>query len=108
MLRLATEALTRRGFFHSVSGGIHGAALTYLLAQDFPRASPAQATEGTGKPLLDLRPRVPHFPARARSVIHLFMNGGPSQMDLFDPKPLLDRHHGRPYFDKIAGEVENP
>ena len=34
------------------------------------------------------------------------MNGGPSQMDLFDPKPMLDKHHGKPYFDKIAGEVE--
>jgi hypothetical protein len=36
------------------------------------------------------------------------MNGGPSQMDLFDPKPMLDRYHGRAYFDRIAGEVENP
>ena len=36
------------------------------------------------------------------------MNGGPSQMDLFDPKPTLDRHHGKAYFDKIAGDVENP
>src|SRR5260370_23954107 len=36
------------------------------------------------------------------------MNGGPSQMDLFDPKPMLDKHHGEPYFAKIAGEVENP
>lgn len=35
------------------------------------------------------------------------MNGGPSQMDLFDPKPELDKHHGEAYFDKIAGEVEN-
>ncbi|MDB5341239.1 MAG: hypothetical protein JWN70_6858 [Planctomycetaceae bacterium] len=55
----------------------------------------------------DLRPRAPHFPAKAKSVIHLFMNGGPSQMDLFDPKPELDKHHGEPYFSKIAGEVEN-
>src|SRR5262249_2378761 len=54
----------------------------------------------------DLRPRKSYFAARARSVIHLFMNGGPSQMDLFDPKPMLDKHHGKPYFDKIAGEVE--
>src|SRR5262249_31715494 len=57
---------------------------------------------------IDLRPRRPHFPARAKSVIHLFMNGGPSQMDLFDPKPELDRRHGQKLFDKIAGEVENP
>jgi hypothetical protein len=55
-----------------------------------------------------LRPRPPHFEPKARAVIHLFMNGGPSQMDLFDPKPMLDRFHGRPYFDRIAGEVENP
>ena len=46
------------------------------------------------------------FPPKAKAVIHLFMNGGPSQMDLFDPKPVLDQHHGKPYFDKIAGEVE--
>ena len=54
----------------------------------------------------DLKPRPPHFPAKAKAVIHLFMNGGPSQMDLFDPKPMLDKHHGEPYFDKIAGEIE--
>jgi hypothetical protein len=35
------------------------------------------------------------------------MNGGPSQMDLFDPKPMLEKHHGESYFEKIAGEVEN-
>ncbi len=54
------------------------------------------------------RPRRPHFAPRAKAVIHLFMNGGPSQMDLFDPKPELTRRHGEAYFDKIAGEVENP
>ncbi len=42
------------------------------------------------------RRRPPHFEAKARSVIFLFMDGGPSQMDTFDPKPLLDREHGRP------------
>jgi hypothetical protein len=90
--------LTRRGFFQSVSGGFYGAALTYLLGRDLRAAG-----EGA-----DLRPRPPHFEPKARAVIHLFMNGGPSQMDLFDPKPTLDRFHGRPYFDRIAGEVENP
>ncbi|MBI1915210.1 MAG: DUF1501 domain-containing protein [Planctomycetes bacterium] len=86
-------SMNRRGFFHRVSGGICGAALLHLLGEDRLRAA-------------DLRPRQSHFAAKARSVIHLFMNGGPSQMDLFDPKPMLDKHHGRPYFDKIAGEVE--
>eukprot|EP00913_Durusdinium_trenchii_P010939 g10268.t1 len=46
--------------------------------------------------------------ARPKAVIHLFMNGGPSQMDLFDPKPKLTQLHGKSYFEKIAGEVEFP
>ena len=38
----------------------------------------------------------PHFAARAKRVIFLFMNGGMSQVDTFDPKPVLDKHHGEP------------
>ena len=90
--------LTRRGFLCRVGAGIHGAALAYLLGRDARAAERARGLE----------PRATHFEPKARAVIHLFMNGGPSQMDLFDPKPLLDRHHGEAYFDKIAGEVENP
>jgi hypothetical protein len=90
-------SVDRRGFFQQVAGGIYGGALVYLLGQERARGS---------APPAHLKPRAPHFPARARSVIHLFMNGGPSQMDLFDPKPALDRHHGQSYFDRIAGEVE--
>jgi hypothetical protein len=103
-----TEAqeITRRGFFQRVSGGIHGAALTYLFGQDFRSGQHLSAAEGSANPPADLKPRAPHFTAKAKSVIHLFMNGGPSQMDLFDPKPALDKHHGEAYFDKIAGEVE--
>jgi Protein of unknown function (DUF1501) len=43
-----------------------------------------------------LAPRLPHFAAKATSVIFLFMDGGPSQVDTFDPKPRLDREHGQP------------
>ena len=43
-----------------------------------------------------LAPKQPHFPAKAKRVIHLFMNGGPSQVDTFDPKPLLTKYHGKP------------
>ncbi|HZY86417.1 MAG TPA: DUF1501 domain-containing protein, partial [Gemmataceae bacterium] len=100
-----TTPIDRRGFFHRVSGGICGAALTYLLDQGVLRGTGPSAGEATSRPT-DLRPRKPHFAPKARSVIHLFMNGGPSQMDLFDPKPALDKHHGEAYFDKIAGEVE--
>jgi len=99
---------TRRDFFRTMGGGLYGAALMSLSGQDlFGEEAPVDATAAprTG---YDLKPRAPHFHARAKAVIHLFMNGGPSQMDLFDPKPELDRRHGEPYFDAIAGEVENP
>jgi hypothetical protein len=79
----------RRGFFTTIAGGTFGAALASLRAAE-------------------LAPKTPHVAPKARAVIHLFMNGGPSQMDLFDPKPELDRRHGQAYFSKIAGEVENP
>ena len=72
--------LSRRDLFR---GGLHasvaGMALGSLLQ---------------GAPRFDLLPKQPHFPARAKRVILLFQNGGPSQMDLFDPKPLLKKHHG--------------
>ena len=64
---------------------------------------------GTGLPLLalsaieaaddathPLAPKKPHFAAKAKHVVHLFMNGGPSQVDTFDPKPLLKNYHGQP------------
>ncbi|MEZ6050973.1 MAG: DUF1501 domain-containing protein [Planctomycetaceae bacterium] len=56
----------------------------------------------------DLRPRQTHHAPRARSIIQLFMNGGPSQMDLFDPKEELEKNHGKSWFGNIAGEVESP
>ncbi len=48
-----------------------------------------------------LAPRPPHFPAKARSVIFLYMDGGPSQIDTFDPKPRLNAEHGRPFGMKM-------
>ena len=109
--------LTRRALFERMGAGLFGAALTslsgkYVFAEgtQLGSADPGSAEAGSADPTtteLDLRARKPHFEPRAKSVIHLFMNGGPSQMDLFDPKPELDRHHGEDYFDKIAGEVEN-
>lgn len=93
--------IPRRSFFQQVSTGLQGAALTWLLQQDLyadEKPKPPHQTPVFG----------PHHRPRAKSVIHLFMNGGPSQMDLFDPKPYLDKHHGQDYFQKIAGEVEFP
>ena len=42
-----------------------------------------------------MEPGSPHFPAKAKRVVHIFCNGGPSQVDTFDPKPLLDKWHGK-------------
>ena len=56
-------------------------------------ATQAAETMSSGSPLA---PRQPHFAARAKRVIHLFMNGGPSQLDTFDPKPLLQNWAGKP------------
>lgn len=92
----------RRGFMHSVVGGVYGAALASLLAKD--AISPQRALASDIKRPGSALP--PHFPPKAKSIIQLFMHGGPSQMDLFDPKPMLDKRHGEKYFDKIAGEVE--
>lgn len=96
------QRLSRRGLFDHFGTGLCGAALAWLLQAE----SPMSAAEAT--PVHDLIPRKPPAEPQAKAVIHLFMNGGPSQMDLFDPKPELDRHHGEPYFNKIAGEVEFP
>ena len=43
-----------------------------------------------------LTPKSPHFPAKAKRVIHIFANGGPSHVDTFDPKPMLAKLHGKP------------
>src|SRR5262245_53400964 len=57
-----------------------------------PRLSPARA----GEPLNPLAPKKPHCPGKAKRVIHLFMNGGPSHVDTFDPKPALEKYAGKP------------
>src|SRR5687767_6282110 len=96
------DNLTRRDFFGRMADGICGIALTSLFMNDFfdgPEAF-ANAPEAVRR-IYDLRPRAPHFAPKAKSVIQLFMNGGPSQMDLFDPKPMLDKHHGEAYVDKL-------
>ena len=83
---------TRREFLWEAGGGFVGTALTYLLARDQFFAGRAAAAA----PPSPLAPKKPHFEPRAKSCISLFMYGGPSQVDLFDPKPELARRHGQP------------
>lgn len=86
---------SRREFFRTVGGGFGSLALVDLLGRDGFFSSPARAA-GAGRHALPQ----PHFPAKAKHCIFLFMNGAPSQVDTFDPKPALDRHDGKPYHGK--------
>ena len=76
---------SRREFLQLAGSGFGALAFSAMLADD-ARATPAN-------PLV---PRASHFPAKAKSVIFLFMEGGPSHVDLFDPKPDLTRMNGKP------------
>src|SRR5688572_1476178 len=95
--------LTRRQLLWQAGCGFFGTALTYMLAKDgffasrafgaAASATPALATSPTA--LSPLAAKSPHFVARAKSVIFLYMVGGPSHLDTFDPKPELTRRHGQ-------------
>jgi hypothetical protein len=93
MNRLTPCGRTRREFLWEAGGGFVGTALTYLLAQDGFFAGAARAAEAA--PESPLAPKRPHFPARANACIFLFMYGGPSQVDTWDPKPELTKRHGQ-------------
>ncbi len=81
-------ALSRREMLRRTGMGFGALALAQLLGE-----SHAQALDAA--PLNPLSPRPAHFPAKAKHVIHLFMNGGPSHVDTFDPKPELTARHGQ-------------
>ena len=86
---------SRRRFLLEAGGGFGAVALTAMLAND--RQSAAAPT--TSSPTM---PRPPHVVPRATRVIYLFMHGGPSQVDLFDPKPELIRQAGKPLPDEFG------
>ena len=96
---------SRRDFLFQSGGGVSGLALAWLLNQDgLLAATPeggACSAKATG--YNPYAPRKPHFAPRATSVISLFMSGGPSHLDTFDPKPALDRYAGQPLTGK--GEI---
>ena len=82
-------AMNRRAFLGRYAGGLGALALAHLVAEagEIPRDP--------------LAPNAPHHAATAKAVICLFQHGGPSQMDLFDPKPELTKQHGKPHPDKL-------
>src|SRR5262245_39339008 len=100
--------LTRREMLLRCANGFGTVALAALAADE----AAAQPPRG-GNPLA---PRPPHYHAHATSVVFLYMDGGPSQVDTFDPKPRLAREHGQPMrmrveptqFNSIGNILQSP
>jgi len=104
--RLEDQFLTRREFLSRMGNGFAMLGLAGLTGQDAlaaiaPKAAPAGVT-GTSRGVAGaassnpLAPKPPQFPGKAKRVIFLFMNGGPSHVDTFDPKPELAKYAGKP------------
>ncbi len=99
MTRQSVPRLSRRHFLASQAFSLSSLATAWLLRQDQASAEPR-------KPLLqpksyDLKAKPPHKPPRAQAMISLWMQGGPSQVDLFDPKPKLNELNGQTFPGKI-------
>src|SRR4051812_22913934 len=98
----------RREFLFKSGGGISGLALAYFLNRDTPlQAAPAGSDACDAPPVgaNPYAPKAPHFKPRATAVISLFMGGGWSQVDTFDPKPALSKYAGQPIDGKVKGDV---
>src|SRR5215208_1703548 len=105
--RFIPRPLSRREMLLRCANGFGAVALASLLAES------ASASSALTSPL---SPRATHFTPKARAVIFLYMDGGPSQLDTFDPKPRLDREHGKPIqmkvpptqFDNVGTVLRSP
>jgi hypothetical protein len=91
---------SRRRFLTANTFGVGGVALAWLLHRDGLLAEPARPD--LERRNYDLLPRPPQHPPRATAMISLFMQGGPSHLDLFDPKPLLTKFDGT----KFQGDIK--
>ncbi len=90
--------LTRREMLGQCANGFGAMALMALMGD---KAFGNILGSDAGKTASGMGPKPPHFPPKVRSVIFLYMDGGPSQVDTFDPKPLLQREHGQPFKMKM-------
>ena len=96
---------SRREFLTQNAMGVGGIALAWLLKQDQLLARPANIV--TGPRVFDLTTKQPHFAPRANAMISLFMHGGPSHMDLMDPKPELTKYSGTEYSGDVTYSFVN-
>src|SRR5437870_4520500 len=83
--------LTRRDFLSRCGMGMGAVGVAALLGEIGPLVPSLQAADD----IHPLAPKAPPFPAKAKRVIHFFLNGGPSHVDTFDPKPMLDKYAGQ-------------
>jgi hypothetical protein len=84
--------LTRRDALHRCGMGMGALGLVQVMAQ----AGRLGRAHAAGDPINPLSPKKPHFHGKAKRVLHIFANGGPSHVDTFDPKPLLEKYRGKP------------
>jgi hypothetical protein len=89
----------RRQFFTSAASGLGGVALASMLHRDAQAASDTEVNDSQSVPNL-------HFASRAKACIFIFLEGGPSQVDMFDPKPILNQRHGERMPDSILKDAE--
>ncbi len=97
-LREFARIQSRRSFFRTCGLGLETAALAHLLGSDAQAAANVRADP--------LAPKKPHFPGKAKNVIFMFMEGAPSQLDLFDPKPALEKMHGQPLPESLTKQLK--
>src|SRR6516164_3435230 len=96
--------LTRRQALQEAAIGFGAMAVNSMLQQDrLFAAESALAKERT----YDLKPKAPHFAAKAKRVIFIYVGGGPSTIDMFDPKPALMKYDGKPAPFEIKGRALN-
>jgi hypothetical protein len=95
---------SRRHFVRGGATGIGSLALNWLLNQQGLLAAPVKPE--LDNPTYDLTPKIPHFAAKAKAMISIFMFGGPSNIDLFGHKPKLREYDGKPFPGKLV--VDNP
>ena len=95
-----SATFSRRRFLSENAMGVGGVALAWLQQQEGLLAKQENLTKA--RPKLDLLPKQPHHKPQAKAMISLFMHGGPSHMDLMDPKPELSRFHGKTYQEDVG------
>ena len=99
------ENVTRRDLFEKTGTLLQGTALAWILGSGISSGKFARASTPA---TYDLSPKKPHMEPKATAVIQLFMHGGPSQVDLFDPKPMLNKYAGKIPTRDLTSDITSP